>query len=129
MPQHYLGIDIGTTAVKALVVDASGSVVGDAESPQELSVPQPGWAEQNPSDWWSGTIDAVRAACAQAGVSDITAIGPVGTNAQLCSPRRVGQRAEASDTLERRSHHGSVPIYHRQGRRCRLASDGGQSGA
>ena len=42
MPQHYLGIDIGTTAVKALVVEASGSVVGDAESPQELSVPQPG---------------------------------------------------------------------------------------
>ena len=41
MPQHYLGIDVGTTAVKALVVDDSGSVVGDAESPQELSVPQP----------------------------------------------------------------------------------------
>ena len=75
MPQHYLGIDIGTTAVKALVVDEAGAVVGDAESPQELSVPQPGWAEQNPSDWWSGTIDAVRAACAQAGVSDVAAIG------------------------------------------------------
>ncbi len=75
MPQHYLGIDIGTTAVKALVVDESGSVVGDAESPQELSVPQPGWAEQNPSDWWQGTIDAVRAACVQAGVSDVAAIG------------------------------------------------------
>ena len=75
MPQHYLGIDVGTTAIKALVVDESGSVVGDAESPQELSVPQPGWAEQNPSDWWMGTIDAVRAACAQAGVSDVVAIG------------------------------------------------------
>ena len=75
MPQHYLGIDVGTTAVKALVVDESGSVVGDAESPQELSVPQPGWAEQNPSDWWSGTIDAVRSACAQAGVSEVAAIG------------------------------------------------------
>ena len=75
MPQHYLGIDVGTTAVKALVVDESGSVVGDAESPQELSVPQPGWAEQNPSDWWQGTIDAVRAACAQAGVRGVAAIG------------------------------------------------------
>ena len=75
MPQHYLGIDIGTTAVKALVVDESGSVVGDAESPQELSVPQPGWVEQNPSYWWQCTIDAVRAVCAQAGVSDVAAIG------------------------------------------------------
>ncbi|MYA59683.1 MAG: xylulokinase [Chloroflexi bacterium] len=75
MSQHYLGIDVGTTAVKALVVDAKGSVVGDAETPQELSVPQPGWSEQNPSDWWQGTIDAVRAACAQAGVDDVASIG------------------------------------------------------
>lgn len=75
MPQHYLGIDIGTTAVKAQVVDDSGFVVGDAESPQGLSVSQPGWAEQNPSDWWQGTIDAVLAACAQAGVRDVAAIG------------------------------------------------------
>lgn len=75
MPQHYLGIDVGTTAVKALVVDDSGSVVGDAESPQQLSVPQPGWSEQNPSDWWQGTIDAVRAACAQAGVDHVASIG------------------------------------------------------
>ena len=75
MPQHYLGIDVGTTAVKALVVDELGSVVGEAESPLEVSVPMPGWAEQNPSDWWQGTIGAVRAACAQAGVSEVKAIG------------------------------------------------------
>ena len=75
MPQHYLGIDIGTTAVKALVVDESGAVIGDAEAPQELSVPQPGWSEQNPSDWWQGTIDAVRAACAQADVNHVASIG------------------------------------------------------
>ena len=75
MPQHYLGIDVGTTAIKALIVDESGSVVGEAEAPQELSVPQPGWSEQNPSDWWQGTIDAIRAACAQADIRDVNAIG------------------------------------------------------
>lgn len=75
MSQHYLGIDIGTTAVKALVVNGSGSVVADAESPQDLSVPQPGWSEQNPSDWWQGTVEAVRAACAQAGINDVASIG------------------------------------------------------
>ena len=75
MPQHYLGIDVGTTAVKALVVDDSGSVVGEAEALQELSVPQPGWSEQNPSDWWQGTKDAVRAACAKAGVNEVASIG------------------------------------------------------
>ena len=75
MPQHYLGIDVGTTAIKALIVDESGTVVGEAEAPQELSVPQPGWSEQDPSDWWRGTVDAVRAACTQAGVRDVKAIG------------------------------------------------------
>ena len=75
MRQHYLGIDVGTTAVKALVVDESGSVVGDAESALEVCVPQPGWSEQDPSDWWRGTVDAVRAACAQADVRDVAAIG------------------------------------------------------
>ena len=75
MPQHYLGIDVGTTAVKALVVDGGGSVVGEAESPLEVSVPMPGWAEQEPSDWWQGTVEAVRAACAQAGIREVSAIG------------------------------------------------------
>ena len=75
MPHHYLGIDVGTTAVKVLVVDERGSVVGEAESSLEISVARPGWAEQNPSDWWVGTVEAVRAACAQAGVREVDAIG------------------------------------------------------
>ena len=75
MPQHYLGIDVGTTAVKALVVDESGAVVGEAESSLEVSVPKPGWAEQSPAGWWRGTIEAVRAACAGADVRNVEAIG------------------------------------------------------
>ena len=75
MPQYYLGIDVGTTAVKALVVDEFGSVAGEAESPLEVSVPKPGWAEQNPSDWWQGTVNAVRSACAQAGIREVKSIG------------------------------------------------------
>ena len=75
MPKYYLGIDVGTTAVKALAVDGGGSVVGEAESPLEVSVPMPGWAEQEPFDWWQGTVEAVRAACAQAGIREVSAIG------------------------------------------------------
>ena len=51
------------------------TVVGEAESPLEVSVPRPGWAEQDPSDWWQGTISAVRAACDQAGVREVDSIG------------------------------------------------------
>ncbi|MYB49144.1 MAG: xylulokinase [Dehalococcoidia bacterium] len=75
MPKHYLGIDVGTTAVKALVVDEAGAVVAEAESPLGVSVPGPGWAEQDPRDWWAGTVNAVRAACAQAGMCEVEAIG------------------------------------------------------
>ena len=75
MPQHYLGIDIGTTAIKAMVVDELGSVTGEGESALEISVPRPGWAEQDPPDWWKGTMKAVRAACDQAGVREVESIG------------------------------------------------------
>ena len=85
MSEHYLGIDVGTTAIKALVVDESGSVVGDAEAAQGLSVPKPGWSEQNPSDWWKGTVEAVRAACEQAGVSD--GVAAIGLSGQMHSAR------------------------------------------
>ena len=75
MPEHYLGIDVGTTAVKALVVDEDGTVAGEAESPLEVSMPSPGWSEQDPGDWWNGAVDAVRASMGSAGVREIRAIG------------------------------------------------------
>ena len=75
MPKHYLGIDVGTTAVKALVVDETGAVVGEAESSLDVSAPRPGWSEQDPHEWWQGTVNTVRAACAQAGMREVESIG------------------------------------------------------
>ena len=50
-----LGIDIGTTATKALVVDDQGRIVAEAERPSELYSKHPGWAEEDPGQWWSNT--------------------------------------------------------------------------
>ncbi len=47
-----VGIDVGTTGVKALAIDATGEVLARAEIGYELQTPQPGWAEQDPEDWW-----------------------------------------------------------------------------
>lgn len=55
----YMGIDIGTSAVKAAVIDASGSVVDQASSPLNVSRPHPLWSEQDPAEWWSATNSAV----------------------------------------------------------------------
>ena len=46
--QYLLGVDIGTTAVKAMIIDAYGHVMVKSTIPYELHFPQPGWAEQNP---------------------------------------------------------------------------------
>ena len=45
------GVDVGTTAVKAVAIDADGNVLAREEESYELSTPQPGWAEQAPDDW------------------------------------------------------------------------------
>lgn len=56
-----LGIDLGTSAVKALLLDEAGSVVAEASAPLEVSRPRPLWSEQDPHAWWAATREAVRA--------------------------------------------------------------------
>jgi len=50
--RSFVGIDVGTTGVKALALTPSGEVLGRAEEEYGLSAPQPGWSEQDPEDWW-----------------------------------------------------------------------------
>jgi xylulokinase len=49
---QLVGLDVGTTGVKALALSPAGDVLARAEENYELSTPRPGWAEQNPEDWW-----------------------------------------------------------------------------
>lgn len=62
-----LGIDLGTTGVKAALFAADdGRVLASAFFEYPLLHPQPGWAEQNPADWWNATVSAIRACKEQA---------------------------------------------------------------
>jgi xylulokinase len=76
-----LGIDLGTTCVKAALFSADdGHAVVDAFVAYPLFHPHPGWAEQHPSDWWQATISAIRIcleAAAKCGVqaSDVRGVG------------------------------------------------------
>lgn len=49
-----LGIDVGTSGCKVLLIDETGKVLKQASAEYPLSVPQPMWSEQNPEDWWAG---------------------------------------------------------------------------
>ena len=49
---RLVGLDVGTTGVKALALSPEGEVLARAEEEYDLSTPRPGWAEQDPEDWW-----------------------------------------------------------------------------
>jgi xylulokinase len=62
-----VGLDIGTTGVKALAISNSGEVLASAEEEYPLSTPLPGWSEQDPEDWWA----ASQSVLARLGVEDV----------------------------------------------------------
>jgi xylulokinase len=75
---NYLGIDVGTGGTRALVMDERGAVVASASSEHEnFASPQPGWAEQDPQDWWRACGIAVRQALQTSGLraDDIACVG------------------------------------------------------
>ncbi|WP_027005531.1 xylulokinase [Conexibacter woesei] len=74
---RFAGIDVGTTSVKGLVIDETGTVVAEAEASYPLSTPRPGWAEQDPEDWWRAT-QQVLAELRGAGGAPIDGIGLTG---------------------------------------------------
>ncbi|MCL2740596.1 MAG: xylulokinase [Oscillospiraceae bacterium] len=72
----FLGIDAGTSGIKAMVLDERGAVRGSGHGECGVITPYPGWAEQSPEDWWRACDRAVRQAVAESGLgADIKGIG------------------------------------------------------
>ena len=70
----FLGIDLGTSSLKALVLDVDGAIVGSAAASYSMSAPQPGWSESDPQDWWQAAATAARQAAGDH-AAEIAAIG------------------------------------------------------
>ncbi len=60
-----VGIDVGTSGLKAIALSTDGSVLSSASRSYPLSTPRPGWVEQNPDDWWDAACSAVRSVVEQ----------------------------------------------------------------
>jgi xylulokinase len=73
MTDCLIGLDVGTSAVKAIAISPDGEVLGIAEESYTFSIPRPGWAEQDPDDWWRA---------AQAALARIPS-GPIGLSGQM----------------------------------------------
>src|SRR5688500_4618347 len=78
---RLLGIDIGTTGVRAAIFSQAGSLLGEATAPCLYDSPEPGWAEVRPERWWETTksVLADLATRTEAGsLAEVTALGVVG---------------------------------------------------
>ncbi|MDY7108056.1 MAG: xylulokinase [Planctomycetota bacterium] len=82
MPTHLLGIDVGTSGSKALLIDADGRVAASVTTEYPLSSPRPLWSEQDPHHWWNATVASIRGVLEQAGVAP-SSIGAVGLTGQM----------------------------------------------
>jgi xylulokinase len=90
----YLGLDLGTSAVKALLIDGDQRTVASATGELEVSRPHPGWSEQNPADWIAaaeaavGTLKAVHP-------KELAAVRGIGLSGQMHGATLVGAAGEA----------------------------------
>ncbi|WP_112321062.1 xylulokinase [Oceanibium sediminis] len=71
----YIGLDLGTSGVKALLMDDTQAVVAEAQAPLSVSRPKAGWSEQTPADWIAATGTALEALAAKAPLGGVRGIG------------------------------------------------------
>jgi xylulokinase len=103
-----LGIDLGTSSVKVVVFALDGSISGIGNAEYPILIPSPGYAEQDPEDWWRATVMAVRQAMDQAGHPQIASIGfsgqmhgfvPLGADSKPVNPAIIWADQRSSDLI------------------------------
>jgi len=117
---HYLGIDVGTSGTKALLIDDAGKVVLSASASYGMDTPQNGWAEQHPDIWWNSAVSVIRQITTQVNPAEIAAVGLTGQmhglvildeNDQVirpailwCDQRTEAECAEINDIIGEDNH-------------------------
>lgn len=76
----YVGIDLGTSGVKALLMDDAQTVLTSAQAPLDVSRPAPGWSEQDPGDWIAAASEALRGLASK---HDLSAVRGIGLSGQM----------------------------------------------
>lgn len=78
MSELFLGVDVGSSSTKGVLVRPGGRVLAEAVRPHDIAHPRPGWAEQDPErDWWDGFVAVCRELLAR-GLGDVAAVGVSG---------------------------------------------------
>jgi xylulokinase len=77
----YLGIDLGTSSVKVVLLDEEQHIIGQSSILLTVSQPQPLWSEQNPTDWWAATCQAMQA-LKQSHKKELASVKAIGLSGQ-----------------------------------------------
>ncbi|MFQ6095296.1 MAG: xylulokinase [Candidatus Bathyarchaeia archaeon] len=117
---QLVGIDLGTSSAKVLVIDEYGNLLAQASSGYPISTPASEWAEQNPEDWWSAVKEAVRKALRSRKVKPAQ-ISAIGLSGQMHGTVLLGKKSEplrpAIIWADRRSRSQCEEIYGTIGRK------------
>jgi xylulokinase len=89
--QLVLGLDLGTSGVRAVAVDTTGELIGETSRPYSLLTPRPGWTEQNPGDWLRSSLEALRELAGKLEGSEVLALGLSGQMHGMVPLDRHGQ--------------------------------------
>ncbi len=79
---YLLGIDIGTSGTKTLLVGEDGRIAASATAEYPAYAPKPAWSEQDPADWWQATADTIRQVLRDAGIGG-NEVGGLGLSGQM----------------------------------------------
>lgn len=91
-----LGIDLGTSSVKAVIVDSRGKLIAEGREEYAVVSPRSGWAESDPAAWWRASVAAIRAVLAQVPQAKISAIGLSGQMHGIVPLDEQGQPTRAA---------------------------------
>lgn len=91
-----LGIDLGTSSVKVIILDTQGHTLSVSKADYEVISPLPGWAESDPSEWWSAIVSTVQTVVGQAPNAKINAIGLSGQMHGIVPTDKEGQPTRAA---------------------------------
>ncbi len=89
---YFLGIDVGTQSARVGICDSNGRLIKTTSRAYRTFFPKPGWAEQEPSDWWKAVCESTRRCVEESGIkpSDITGISFDATSSTVLAVNREG---------------------------------------
>lgn len=79
---NFLGVDLGTSSVKLLLMDEKGKVIQTVSKEYPVYYPRAGWAEQNPEDWWTATREGIQEILAASGIAGAN-VQSIGLSGQM----------------------------------------------